>query len=665
MDTIKGIDNIIQRKQFNIKRIIFMSLVIFGIYGILMCNLLISKNSFEFTEKDFKLVINLILAIMGILSCKLSYNSNSKDELFIMALMYTMFFVDILNSNLTGYMLNTNNEYSAIITSFFRLGIVYISLYDSKKIRKIIVDNKLESLIITATIASISIYLEYNYLMPYNEVISVIYKYYNVVLTILYIRIAIKFFKKSIYTKEYIYSVIGASTLMFSIKSMYDLYYLINPNSKVALIADTTILIGFIIFIIGLFIELNQKNSDNKILDEQRSLFIKTIEENQHSSIIICDENYIIKYKNKRTANVTSKLIDVNLHSLEIGNKFDILEIFEGISDINQVEKQLLKKGSYIKDIYTKKDNNILDLSIHLLEINNKKYKVLSIRDVSEKYKLERALLEYEAIKEEDKMKNEFFANISHELKTPLNIIYSTNQLLDISMDKSNFKDLYARYSTSLNINCKRMLRLIDNIVDMAKFGVEFKSPNYNNYNIVNVIEEMTMSVVNYANIKGIDLVFDTEEEEVNIKCDLDMLERIVLNLLSNAVKFSDEGSSIFVKISKNDNWVSIKVKDNGIGIDPEIQPRIFDRFVQGDKSIRRKKEGSGIGLSLVKSFVELMDGKIYLNSDGKNGTEFTVLLPNKLIESNIEENQVDYFVDLERVQLELSDIYEVYEHTY
>ena len=143
------------------------------------------------------------------------------------------------------------------------------------------------------------------------------------------------------------------------------------------------------------------------------------------------------------------------------------------------------------------------------------------------------------------------------------------------------------------------------------------------------------------------------------------MLERIVLNLLSNAVKFSDKGSSIFVKISKEDNWIAIKIKDNGIGIDPELQTRIFDRFIQGDKSIRRKKEGSGIGLSLVKNFVELMDGKIYVESDGKSGTEFTVLLPNELIESKIDENQVDYFVDLERVQLELSDIYEVYEHTY
>ena len=665
MNSIKEIDNIIQRKQFNIKLIIFMSFIIFEIYGIIMCSLLFSYNSFEFSSIDFKLLINLILAIIGIVSCLISHDSNNKDELFIMSLIYTMFFMDILNSKLTGYILTFNNEYYALLTSFFRLVLVYISLDDSKKIRKLIINNKLESLIITGTIAIILICIEYNYLMPYNDIISFVYKYYNEALIIIYIIISIKFFKKCLYTKEYIYSVIGASTIMFSIKSMYDLLYLISPNIKIVLIGDTTILIGFIIFIIGLFMELSQKIIDNKILDEQRSLFIKIIEENKHSSIIICDENYIIKYKNKRTTNAINKFIDINLYNLRIGNKFDILEVFEGISDINQIEKQLIKKGYYVKDVYTKKDNYILDLSIQLIEINNKKYKVLSIRDISEKYKLERALLEYEAMKEEDKMKNEFFANISHELKTPLNIIYSTNQLLDINKDKSNFKDLYEKYSASLNINCKRMLRLIDNIVDMTKSEVGFKTPNYNNYNIVNVIEEMTMSVANYANIKGIELVFDTDEEEINIKCDLDMLERIVLNLLSNAVKFSDKGSSIFVKISKEDNWIAIKIKDNGIGIDPELQTRIFDRFIQGDKSIRRKKEGSGIGLSLVKNFVELMDGKIYVESDGKSGTEFTVLLPNELIESNIEENQVDYFVDLERVQLELSDIYEVYEHIY
>lgn len=87
---------------------------------------------------------------------------------------------------------------------------------------------------------------------------------------------------------------------------------------------------------------------------------------------------------------------------------------------------------------------------------------------------MQTALLEYKNMKKEERMKNEFFANISHELKTPLNIIYSTMQLLNYSLDKNNFKEIYLKYKNSLDINCKRMLRLIDNIVDITKLEVGF-----------------------------------------------------------------------------------------------------------------------------------------------------------------------------------------------
>lgn len=114
------------------------------------------------------------------------------------------------------------------------------------------------------------------------------------------------------------------------------------------------------------------------------------------------------------------------------------------------------------------------------------------------------------------------------------------------------------------------------------------------------------------------------------------MIERVMLNLLSNAIKFSDNGGTILVDMSTTNKWVSIKVKDEGIGIPIEIQDKIFDRFVQGDKSLRRENEGSGIGLSITKSIVELMGGNINLKSNGVIGTEFTILLPNEVLEEKI-----------------------------
>lgn len=657
--------NIKQQKQFDISIIISISIFIFGIYIIKLMQILSLDSGFKITETEFRIIFNLILSIMGILSCILSYRSNTKEELFIMSLMYTMFFIDISNSKLTGYLISSEQGYYAMITSFVRLVIVYISVSNFTKLKSIIINNKAEVLLIVSLIAILSIHIEYNAIMPYNKYILEFYKYYNIILTIIYILIASKFFKKSLKTKEYIYSVIGSSSLMFSIKSVYDLYYLTTQSVEASLIGYSTILIGFIIFIIGLFIELSQTIKINRILDEQRNLFIKIIDENKHSNVIICDEDYNIQYKNKKAIKSISEINYIKNKDLEVGKKFDLVHVFEDSLNMEQIENEISNSGCYIKDIYVKKDDNILDLSIHLFEINNKKYKVITIKNISEKYKLEKAMLEYETIKQEEIMKNEFFSNISHELKTPLNIIYSTNQLLDSSISKSNFKEIYIKYSKCLNINCKRMLRLIDNIVDMTKLDVGFKTPKFNNYDIIKVIEDMTMSVVSYAKTKDIEIIFDTDIEELDVKCDLDMLERIVLNLLSNAIKFSNKESYIFVKIVTDENWVKIKVKDSGIGIDPEIQTKIFDRFVQGDKSIRRKKEGSGIGLSLVKMFVELMDGQIYVESDGKCGTEFTVLLPNEAFVSDGESNHNDYYVDIQRVQLELSDIYELYENLY
>ena len=659
------LEHIKEKKRINIVVILIISIFVFGGYILRLIELLGPKTIFELTNTDFIRIFIAILSMLGILSCLLSYMSNKKEELFIMSLMYTMFFLDICISNTLNYLYPNLHEYYAIITSFIRVSIVYIAVSNFYNLKRIIINNKVKAFLIIIIITLVSLYIEYNYISPYNLVIVKFYKYYNIFLAILYIIIGIKFFSKSLHKKDYIYSVIGSSALMFSIKSIYDFYYILNPSKEIALTSSSTIFLGFIIFILGLFIELSQSIKINKILNQQRSLFIKIIDENKHSNIIICDDNYNVIYKNTKTLKDMKESKYFNNLEITIGNKFDIEKVYKGQLNINEIECEISEFGCYSKDIYIKDIDKILDISIQLFEICNKKYRVLTIKDVSEKYELEKALLEYEKIKQEDVIKNEFFSNISHELKTPLNIIYSANQLLGVSVQKSNFKEIYIKYKDCLDINCKRMLRLIDNIVDITKLDVGFKYPEFDNYNIVKIVEDMTLSVASYANIKGIEVLFDTDVEELDIKCDPDMLERIVLNLLSNAIKFSEEGGSILVEIFSNKTWVGIKVKDDGIGIPLNIQDKIFDRFVQGDKSMRRKKEGSGIGLSLVKSLVELMDGKIYLQSDGKSGTEFTVLLPNKLVEEEDKKVHKDYHVDLQRIQLELSDIYELYKDEY
>lgn len=641
-----------------------MSCCIFLVYTLGLVFLLSENQSkiYSISQNDIIIIANLTLAMMGVISCVLSFNSNKKEEVLIISLVYVIFAVDIIMSKITGYLNRPTSDYYAILTSLMRVSINYIAVSNIYKTRDKILKNRYKSYLFVILISTLCIYVEYNLMHPYNDKIVSFYEFYNILLSVVYIFIAFNYFKKSVEKNEYIYGVIGSSALLFSIKSIYDYCHLISHSLPIYILGYITIIMAFVVYIIGLFIELSQSTKKNVELEEQKNLFIKIVEENKHMNIVVCDENYNIKHKNKKFEQSAKEMKLDSIIPCDIGDNLNLEKIFKDEINIEEIESSIKANNIYRKDIYLELDDSILDFSVHLFEVSNKKFKIISIVDISAKYKLEKALLEYEVIKKDEVIKNEFFSNISHELKTPLNVIYSTNQLLDISASKSNFNEIYEKYSEALSINCKRMLRLIDNIVDITKLDVGYKEPKFQNYNIVSVVEDMTLSVVNYAKAKDIYIVFDTDTEEINIKLDLDMLERVVLNLLSNAIKFSNSNSMVIVKIVTNKEWIEIKVIDNGIGIDPEMQSKIFERFVQGDKSIRRKKEGSGIGLSLVKSFVELMDGNIYLKSDGKSGSEFTVQLPNQVIVDNDKVVYNNYNVDEERIQLEFSDIYELFE---
>ncbi len=268
-------------------------------------------------------------------------------------------------------------------------------------------------------------------------------------------------------------------------------------------------------------------------------------------------------------------------------------------------------------------------------------------------------------IKEVENIRNQFFANISHEFKTPINIIFSCVQLLEKKID--NHKELvetYKKYDSTIKQNCYRMLRLINNLVDITKLDSGYMRVDFQNCDIVNLVEEITLSIVPYVDNKNIRVVFDTFIEELQIKCDPDSIERIMLNLLSNAVKFTPNGGNILVCMDADDDWVVIKVVDDGIGINSDVKNVIFERFVQGDKSLKREKEGSGIGLALVKSLVELHEGCVCLGENTERGSEFIVKLPNVKVEE-IKREDVNIDVDskpiVEKINIEFSDIYELY----
>lgn len=273
--------------------------------------------------------------------------------------------------------------------------------------------------------------------------------------------------------------------------------------------------------------------------------------------------------------------------------------------------------------------------------------------DVKRNVKLLNESIEY------NKYITEFFSNISHELKTPLNIIFSSAQILKLYNESFDVDIISKRkdYLEVIKQNCYRLTRLINNILDMTKLDAGFIKPQMKNKDIVNEIESIAMSIIPYAENKGVDIVFDTDEEERVMAFDSDKIERIMLNLLSNALKFTNEGGIIYISIYNKADTVSISVRDTGVGIPEDKLELIFERFTQVDKTIARNYEGTGIGLSLVKSFVELHKGKIEVSSKINEGSEFKIILPvNDLKEKGIIETEIkDNFS--EKVSLELSDI--------
>lgn len=304
---------------------------------------------------------------------------------------------------------------------------------------------------------------------------------------------------------------------------------------------------------------------------------------------------------------------------------------------------------------------------------NNLVLAVVSHHDISESIKnqmeiknQQEIILKVEAEKNEAlknllEMKDEFFINVSHELKTPINVIYSTVQLFNMycsngSLDEK--KDLVIKYIESIKKNSHRLSKLVNNIVDLSKIQAGFFELCLSNNNIVEVVEEIVMSITDYTDIKGLNIIFDTDVEENIIACDPEKIERIVLNLISNAVKFSNKGEEIFVEIKDKNDFIEISVKDNGIGIKENDLSTIFDKYKQVDKSLVRNAEGTGVGLSLVKSLVELHGGNIFVESEYGSGSKFTVALPaRKVMQENIIlSNKIRS--KNESVRVEFSDIY-------
>ena len=265
----------------------------------------------------------------------------------------------------------------------------------------------------------------------------------------------------------------------------------------------------------------------------------------------------------------------------------------------------------------------------------------LIIRRERINYKLQENINEKERLLEVDKIKMRFFTNISHEFKTPLSLISGP---LEVLIDRYKEDVSLSKQLNLMQRNSKHLLRLINQLLDVRKLELGNLTLKASTGDFVSFVKEITLSFQQSANHKKIKLEFNSAVEYQLAWFDPDLVEKIVFNLLSNALKFTPSGGSIEVSISTtlfkhlnnkfnfnsedNEEYIKVEVVDTGVGIAPEFIDKVFNRFYQVPSSGVLNKEGTGIGLSLVKELLLLHKGDIELNSTVGKGCEFTFYIP-------------------------------------
>lgn len=386
---------------------------------------------------------------------------------------------------------------------------------------------------------------------------------------------------------------------------------------------------------------LSQENGKRLQMQKQlqeEEVLLQKILNSIGEGIIVIDQNYELLHYNDLYAEMFHIPRSI-LRNKKVNHiYYYVSRQFKGPKTFFDGMKQALSKNEEFREEITLKDGKILKMYMTPFEVYHIKGWVFSFRDITEE-KLSRKLQEeieereevYSQKKREIQMKMDFYTNFSHELKTPINIISAVGHMLKMEVEDHSPK--VKKYLHILNQNCNRLIRNINNSIDINKVENGYFQLDEKNCNIIEIIEDITLSVLPYTDEKNIHLVFDTAIEEKITKVDINVMERILLNLLSNAIKFTPSGGLIQVLIEDLGQELEILVIDNGIGIEESKLEDIFERFHQGNSSLEFNPRGSGVGLYLVKKLVEMQEGRIFAHSEIGSGTTFQVILPMEEVE--------------------------------
>jgi len=340
--------------------------------------------------------------------------------------------------------------------------------------------------------------------------------------------------------------------------------------------------------------------------------------------------------------------------------------------EIKQTNEQLFNSNEELHDLKDNLENLIIERTKQLQKSQHETQKVLSKTERQNRVLLEQEIKLKDYVKEltetqesykiakehaeaANKAKSEFLANMSHEIRTPLNAIVGFSQILIQRGIRHQLNVTFMQQLENIKISGQRLSELISNILDLSKIESGKLTLSIEPLNFKQLFTGIYHIAKGHGLSKNIkfNYDYDTQLSEV-IESDRTRLNQILINLTGNAIKFTPENGEIMMRVQKKDNKILISVKDNGIGIPKEKAESIFVAFEQVDASITRKYGGSGLGLAICKQIVDLLEGRIWFESETNKGTTFFVEIP--LIESNVQiEQEAEW--DLKSMKFSRSNI--------
>lgn len=401
-------------------------------------------------------------------------------------------------------------------------------------------------------------------------------------------------------------------------------------------------------------------NERMKILMELNSMVNKS--KNKYTELINTINDLILVFSNEELIYINKavmKLLKIDENIKKYIKKTKFIEYIKANNKVIAEEDLCIEDKFYTDLTFVKDNGEEVDIELYITNFENN-ISLFFIKDVTERKKINTLKKDLVKYLQEEKLKSEFFSNISHELRTPINVIYSALQLKDVYLISKNY-DGIKNNNDIIRQNCLRLIRTINNFIDANKLSDGYLSPDLMIYNIVEVVENVAQASFKYINKMGISLIFDSDEEEILVHCDVEFVERIILNLLSNCVKYGRKDGHIWINIKLREDKVDIIVDNDGYKINDEERPYIFDKFTKTNKSLSRSQEGSGLGLFITKSLTEIQKGTIELKHSNNGGETFVVTF-NRIKDISCCEKQKSEDVLMnelsEKIEIEFSDIY-------